>query len=219
MSKSSGTMSNAPSSGSKPSLSPMGFAAQAFDQVCGDVENAITIDDRLKQLFADSQEELQYRVDKRIAFDRWIKIQKAAAEEGIAYYQDLLARLESVHEKFKAQTKADVEAVPNVEFRGKLGKIWVQKNNPRIEYSFGDKRVSKEVIEMFGVPDEYVIAREIPATVEYSIDSARLMADLKAGKEFPWATLKQGSHVRFPAERKNKIDGSKGEPKQIEENP
>lgn len=188
----------------KPNHDPMAIAAEALEQACDQVDQAANLDERLQFFFQDAQLQFGEEIDKRIAFNNWVKIQIEAAENAVMFYEQRIADLKTVHQRFKERTQAVVEAQPNLTFRGKLGKIWVQKNNPGVEYAFGGREVDPQTIEVFGVPEDYVKTKLV-----YTIDSEKLKADLTAGKKFLWATLRQTQSIRFPANRKAKqIEGS-----------
>ncbi len=177
---------------------PLAWAAQVFAQICDDVDGATKIDEFLKAAFDDARCDLAESVDRRIAFDRWCKEQVAAAEEGYRWYRARKEMIERVHGSFRERTKDVVDSQPDVVFQGRLGKIWVQNNPPTVEYTFGAREaITPEVAEAFGVPSEYLVAK-----TTYRVDSERTKAELQAGEELGWATVRQGRSIRFPAVRK-----------------
>ncbi len=189
---------------------PMAFAAQTLAQICDEVDSADKIDALLQTAFDDAKLDLGESVDRRIAFDRWVKIQVEAAEEGYRYYRDRKSLLEQVHARFKERTKAIIEAEPGMEdaFRGRLGKISLCNSPTVVEYSFGSREVTPEVAEMFGVDQAYLLPK-----VVYKIDAARVKQELELGEALPWATLKTSKHIRFPANRSPKPAQIEGEGK------
>lgn len=182
---------------------PLAQAAKTFSEVMEIVDDAAVIDDRLKQLFADAQDELGYRVNKRIMFHRELELRIEAAEAAAKLYKEQVAYLKQVHDKAKKLIQAEVESAPDVVFQGSLGKIWVQANTPGVDYSFGENYPVKA--------DKLLYAGVDPAYLEdcqlFKVDGATVLADLQAGKELKWAKLKPGKGVRFSPLRK---------PKQIE---
>lgn len=179
---------------------PMAVAADALDVACSQVDEAEDIDTRLAAFFDDSKMQLGDEVDKRIAFDRWCAIQTEAAKEAVAFYKARIEMIEEAKRKRRAATQAVLEAKPDLPYRGKLGKVWLQASEPAVEYVFGDKHVDPAIIQNFGIPDEYVLSE-----IVYKIDHAKLKADLKAGKTVGWAVLKQKVGIRFPSLRKPKM--------------
>lgn len=178
----------------------MQYAADVLAQLCDEVDSADMIDSFLLEAFKDAEIDLQDAVDRRIAFDRWVKIQVEATKEGLRYYAERRQLLEAVHERFKAKTKEILEARPDLPYSGRLGKITLAGNGGQqtIDYAFGDKKISPEAAALFGVPADYVIAT-------YAIDSERVRAELEAGKTLGWASLAdRGTHVRFPQNKKPK---------------
>lgn len=181
---------------------PMAWAAQMLAQVCDEIDNAEKIEEFLDQAFSDAKTALLDSVDRRIAFDRWVKIQVSAMEEGYRYYRARKELLEQVHARFKEKTKEIMEATPDLvdAFRGKLGKISLCDSPPAVEYAFGQtKEITPEIAQAFGIPDHYLKSK-----VVWSVDSERVKAELLAGTELGWASIRQAKHVRFPAVRKPK---------------
>lgn len=178
-------------------LSPTAFAAVAFDCVCQIIDSAPRLTDALKQLFQDAHEELQYRVDKRIAFDRWVKVQIGAAEEAAAFYKLKAHDLRQMHVNFKTRVKADLEAAPDVEFRGTLGKVWLQRpSKRRLILTVPDKDLTLETVTTFNIPMRYL---KTVTTVSTHLDTNLVREDLANGKVLEWAGLAPEKGVRFPA--------------------
>lgn len=179
---------------------PLAAAARIFSEVCEVTDNAPVIDDKLKELFADAHEELQYRVDKRIFFDREMKLRKEAVAAAIKHYKDQAMYLDEVHDHFKELVQKEVESAPGIEFRGPLGKIWVQDNTPGVDYVFGENRPQKlETLQFYGVPHDFI---EILPT--YRVKSEITLDALKGGETLAWAKLKPPRGVRFSPMRKPK---------------
>lgn len=180
---------------------PMAWAAQVLSAICEEIDGADQIDAFLLQAFDDANQDLSDAADRRIAFDRWVKIQKAAAEEGKNYYTERENLLKTVHERFKARTKEILEARPGLPYSGKLGKISIAGNGGvrSLELSFGNKAIDPESAAMFGVPADYVLTK-------YVIDTDRIRAELEAGVTLEWAWLaERGTHVNFPRAKKEKV--------------
>jgi len=175
---------------------PMAFAAHILSTICEDIDGADQIDAFLIHAFGIAEQNLANAVDRRIAFNNWAKVQLAAAKEAASYYVGLQNKLTEVHERFKARTKDILAATPDIPYSGKLGKISIAKNGglQSLVFSFGDKAITPESAAFFGVPPDYVLTK-----VSYSIDVARVRAELDAGITHEWVSLAdRGSHVNFP---------------------
>lgn len=172
---------------------PMDWAASVLAEICDEMDNtegAIT-DDMLAR-FEDASIDLAEAVDRRIAFDTWIKGATKAARKARDEWNDRVQKLKALHDRFKERTKAIIEDNPNLPYQGNLGKMRVQKSAPSVETTFGDKELTKDLIDMFGIEERFIRRK-----VEYAVDAQAVKDAIKAGEEISWAQLKQSSHVRF----------------------
>ncbi len=191
---------------------PLVVAAELVERACADIDAADDtkkIDAFLVEAFNDAVGELSDCVDRRIGFDRWAKIQIKAATEAYRFYRHRKKLIEAVHKRFKARTADDMAAHPETPYRGNLGKISLVANQGSVEYVFGEnEELSQQLVDAFGIPGEYLR----PPKITYKINTALVKQELEAGKTFLWAKMKEGYHVRFPADRKPK-------PKKLETKP
>lgn len=175
-------------------ITRMQQAAEDLEQVCQVIDNAEELDATLTKLFDDSKLKLQHEVDRRISFYHWLESQITAHEEAFRHYRSELARLKNVRDKFKSRTEAAIKANPGFNYQGLLGKLRIQKNgNPRVLFGFGDKKLSRGVVEMFNIDEKYI---------KLEVDTSQVSNDLKNGREIPWASLEYTSSIRFPSLKK-----------------
>lgn len=171
---------------------PMDLAALVLAELCDKIDNGADLDQELVRAFDDAKLTLAAAVDRRIAFDTWIKGAIEAAREARTQWEERVQLLKAMHERFKANTLAIVQAA-DVPYQGSLGKIRAQRNPVGVKLTWGDKLLSPDLIDMLGIDDRFVRVK-----TEYSIDAAAVKAALEAGEDLPWARLDQsGFHVRF----------------------
>lgn len=184
-------------------LTPAAMAAVTYSQLCDIIDDAEMIDAKLRRAFKDSHEDHQYRVDKRTAMKRWFDAQRKAAEDEKKYYIQMIAGIDAAEERFNEMVLEDMAATPNIEFRGKLGKIWIQ-DTESVDLIFGKSpQITPDMKTMMNVDDKYV--RQV-----FIISKEAVAADLAAGKKLPWASLKHKKTPRFPVVKKPKpkeLDG------------
>lgn len=182
------------------SQEPLALAAQTLAQLCDEVDSSDRIDEVLLAAFDGAKLQLETEIDRLIHFDKMSKDRQNAYKDAARYYRDQADYMEDIRSRFKARVTEVMLANPNLPFRGRLGKISCVENQPSVDYAFGDKHVTDEVIDFYGIPADYLKEK-----VSYEVDHARVKAELLAGKELPWARLKPTSHhVRFPAAKKPK---------------
>jgi hypothetical protein len=169
---------------------PLAEAASLLTELCERIDNGENLDHALMAAFNETKLDLAEAVDRRIAFDHWCKGAIEAARQARNDWDERKKLLEALLERFKENTKAIIEANPDLPYAGKLGRLALQKNPPSVQYAFGTKDVTPDLIDYLGIPREYV-------RVTYEIDTAKVKADLLAGKEITWAALKtDGCHLR-----------------------
>lgn len=178
---------------------PLAYASLMLAELCDRIEEQEDregpIDAALIAAFEDTALSFADGVDRRIAFDTFIKGSIETARQAREQWNAQVQLLKLVHEKFKERTKAIVETTlakdPELEFRGKLGKLAIQRNPPSLVLAFGDKVLTLDLIKFFGIDMEFV-------RVSYAVDTERVKGALRAGTEITWAALRSdATHLRF----------------------
>lgn len=171
---------------------PMAFAMSTLAAMCDAIDNGAELDDALVAQFQEAKLDLVEAIDRRVAFFRYLQGQIAAAKAARDAWQDDYKRLQAIEEKFKEKTKELVEAHPDLPKEGTIGKLAVQANPPSVKLTFEDRKLTRHVIDFFGVDEKY-----IKTETTYTLNAKLVADDLKAGVELPWARLEQGTHIRF----------------------
>lgn len=171
---------------------PMAVAAATLAELCDRIDAGESIGEAVVALFDEKRLELCEAVDRRIAFDQWIKGAIEAARAARDEWGKRVEQLREAHERFKANTKAIVEAAPDLPYRGALGSIAVQKSPPAVDVAWGSRELDDETIAFFGVDPRFVKTK-----VTHTLDVTAVKDALKAGETLDWARLTQSNHVRF----------------------
>lgn len=173
----------------------MAWAASALAELCDRLDNGEEPTAALVSLFSETRLELAEAVDRRIAFIKYVEGAIEGARAARNEWDRQKTLLETMLAAMKARTKEIVETYPDLPYAGSLGKLAVQKNGGKapVELAFGERELSREIIEMFGVPEHLI-------KITYTLDTDKLRRALEAGEDFPWATLQdRGSHLRIKA--------------------
>lgn len=171
---------------------PLALAAALLSELCERIDAGESPEGALLESFNDSRLALADAVDRRIAFDTWVKGAIDAAKEARDDWAAQAKRLEGLHDAFKKNTLQVVEGTPDVPYQGRLGKIAVQNNPPALETVFQEKQLSGDMIDMFGIDPEFYTVETV-----YKLNTKAVKAALAEGKSIPWALLTQGRSVRF----------------------
>lgn len=172
---------------SLPSKIPLAFAAMLLAKVSDDIESG-NLDATLIAAFEDAKLATSEAVDRRIAFDGFIKAAINQCKETAKSWRDEATKLEKAHKRFLERTKEIVEANPDIPFVGTLGRFAIQKNNPAVESDVDE--VDEETIDFLGIDPKYIVVK-----TTYQIDKTKLSQDLKNGVNIPWARLKQSQRL------------------------
>ena len=175
-----------------PRKTPLAEAALILAELCDLIDGGAEIGPALMGAFNDTRLQLADAVDRRICFDTWIKGAQNAARRARDEWATRAKQLDALHDAFKENTKAVLLQAPDLPYQGKLGKIALQKNPPALRLAFGDKYVTLETIEMFGIPDRFLRVETIR-----SVDIGAVKEAIQGGDQVPWAEIEQGQHVRF----------------------
>lgn len=184
-----------------PRKTSLGEAASMLTALCDQIDamaeeqsankRLAAIDSALVRAFEDTRLELADAVDRRIGFDVWAKAALVAARAARKEWNDRVQLLKALHERFRERTRDVVAANPNISYAGRLGRLAVQKNAPKVVLVFGDKSVTADMVRFLGIEPEYL-------RVTYAINLEAVEVAIKAGKTLSWAALKtDGSHLRI----------------------
>jgi hypothetical protein len=178
----------------------LGYAASTLTTICNAIDNGADLDETMLELFDTTAHQLSEGFERRKAVARSLK---AAIEHTKAYEKqvnDHRKKLESALSRLKSMTKEIVEANPDIPFKDSLGKkLTIVKNSkPGVNYDFelGTKSVRNIMPEGCGPFNEADIVDYVKTEEVLTLDTGKVMADLVAGVELPWARLAQGYHLR-----------------------
>jgi hypothetical protein len=178
----------------------LGYSANALSVICEAIESSDDLDETMIALFNETSRQLSAGVGRRKAAARGIRY---AIEQAKAYEKQVThhrKKLESALDKLKEMTKEIVEAHPDLPFKDELGKkLTIVKNSkPGIRYDFELTYKTVRNIVAFDQPPAYEEEwnKYIKTEMYTVLDTGRVLADLEAGAELPWARLERGSHLR-----------------------
>lgn len=174
---------------SLPTKIPLAFAAMLLAKVSDDIESG-NLDATLITAFEDAKLATSEAVDRRIAFDGFIKAAINQCKETAKGWRDEAAKLEKAHKRFLERTKEIVEANPDIPFQGNLGKFAIQANPPSVAYEFEEFDLNEALIDTLGIDPQYVVIE-----TTYRINKQKISQDLKNGVEIPWAKLTQSKRL------------------------
>ena len=171
-------------------LSPMAYAAKLVDSLDDEIENstAPVLSAEIQEAFRNSQQSLAYLVDTKFAVQRKLTAQINEITENKKWIDAFLKLKKRQLEAFKAQLSADIWSAPDVTFKGAFGKL-SRIESDSVQMIIGDD-ITKDMRDMMGIDEKYI--------GRYHISKTAVGADLKAGVELPWASIKHKQGIRFP---------------------
>jgi chaperonin cofactor prefoldin len=174
-----------------------GIAAAQLAELCKIIDEGGEVDDVMIAMFQETGEALSASVDRRQAFADALK---AAIETTKAHKKTVDAyqkQLERAQTKLKEITKQVMELHPDLPYKNSLGKkLSIVKNSkPSVKYDFEltYKSVRNIILPPHSneIDPEYIMTEDV-----HTLDTGKVLADLEAGKELPWASLIQGTNLR-----------------------
>lgn len=173
---------------------PMARAAADLATLCDLIDDGAEPTAALKQVFDETKLDLADAVDRRIMFFSTVEAAIEQARGARAAWDAQVQQLKGLLASMQATTKATIEAFPDLPYQGQLGKLAVQKNGGRASLSltFGDKDLTPDLIEMFGIDERYYTVR-----TTYTLLTDAVRKDLDAGRPVPWAQFgERGTHLK-----------------------
>lgn len=176
---------------------PLALAAQNLATLMEAIDEG-KLDEAIVQLFNDQRLDVASAVDRRICFfdmcERYIESLKDIARK----YQTTAKSLEGALESVKKNTLETMKALPDVPYKGDLGRLQSQKNGTS---SCNVLLNTKDVRFNNAVNFEDVERLKInPGLYEertyYVLVIEKIKAAIEAGLDIPWAELKRGEHLR-----------------------
>lgn len=174
---------------------PMAVAATDLAMLCDAIDDGAEPSVALVAMFNEKRLDLAASVDRRIMFITLIEAQIEAARQMRSSWDDQVQRLKALHETMRAKTKEIIEAAPDLPYQGTLGKLSMQKNGgvAPLATTWGDKELSQELVEMFGVDERYYYVQ-----TTYKLRPEVIVKDLENGVPIEWAQLSpRGCHLRI----------------------
>jgi hypothetical protein len=169
----------------------------------------------LAEVLGDLSVDLRSAVDRRIGFLDHLGKRSAGGKPGtglIGRYEELYReyraaaeRAEALKARVEESTMLVMQTLPDVKFQGNLGRLACQNNSAGrlevdfplgsrtfsnlLEFSGGEETMESSAVNL--IPEEY-----IKRIFVKQLDTAKLKADIEAGKEIVWARVEKGQHLR-----------------------
>jgi hypothetical protein len=138
-------------------------------------------------------EKLEEKVDHIIEVLGGYKMRQTYLDEQAKKFRDAAKANAAAEAGLKEYVRYQIEAHPELTFRGEKGGLVLQKSAPALELTFkeGEKRFGHVVEEITDEIKPYCEKKEV-----WVLDTKRLAEDIKAGNVLPWASLKERNHIR-----------------------
>lgn len=176
----------------------MEFAASTLAQICEVIDEGGDLDGALLSRFSSARSDLVASVDRRICFLRFCEDAISGAKRARDAYVERARQLERMVEALKTKTMQAMKENEDVPFVGSLGRFAVQKNPAALKLGFEAKSMSvSRVVSAEDVTKHKIDKKFLKTVIEFQLDADAVKTALKAGQEFPWATLEQGESLRI----------------------
>ena len=182
-----------------PDKIPLDVAAADLSQVANLLEENGDMDYALLKVFGEKQALQEAAVDRNFLFHQYTKSMVQMAKEMEANWKAKKGFLTNVLESHKERLQSILEQNNKIPFRGKQGKIALQKSPPGMSLAIPTVKKTFEMVAEKDIQglDQERKDRYFPKVLIQTIDKEKIKEDLKAGDQLPFAVLTQDNHVRF----------------------
>jgi hypothetical protein len=177
---------------------PLSLAMANLAEVLDSIDSG-ELDATMAKVFHEtSLDNVSGAIDRRICFMDYAEadIEKL---KGIAKQYIAAAKyLENAIDNLEQRTIAIMEAAPNFEYKGSLGRFTHSLSQGALEFMVPTKDVSvsnsilESDVHKFKIPQKYMTQR-----LMYQLDNAAIKEDLKKGEEFAWCRLKHKKSLKI----------------------
>ncbi len=188
----------------------LGEAVVELELVAREIEEVTSdLSDAMLERFSRAQLAVSERTDAWIQYLDAAKVLVAAGKDKRDRVERAYRAAQNLEKGLRRYLRFQLEAHPDVPFKGSLGSLRVQKNPEalRVDHEARDGETAAEIsirdVTVRGVihdrlfdldPSLRGYAKEVTFTV---LDREKLKGDLQAGLKLPWARLERGTHIRI----------------------
>ena len=166
-------------------------AAETLASVCRLIdEGADPREAVVRTMFADGKDALARAVDSHIEAKTIAEGMFETAKKAKAEWEKRRKRMDDIVKAIDAEMLAALTAEPDLPYSGRLGSVKLVTNPGTLVTAWGDRELTPQLIEMFGVSEQYWTA-----TTTYKLDVDAVKRDLRAGRTIDWATIRQDQRV------------------------
>ena len=176
---------------------PLAAAASMMAAVMNRIDNSEDLNDAVIAEFKDTQLEENQAIDETICFRGFLDAGEAHADQVIAKWIERKQQFAKIRDSLDNQIKIVIKENPDRIFRGTIGQLKIRKNPPSLKTSWGSTAIDENVVEMFGIDEEfYEVVPPPPAPPpKYKLKTNEVKAAIKNGRELEWAVTEQGEKV------------------------
>lgn len=173
---------------------PIPSAAANLAAICRmiDDEKLDPADALTKVMFSNAHKALKENVDEHIAFREFLEGAFETAKKVKAAWEKRRKLFERLMDELDAKLKESLDQYDDVPHVGTIGSLMLHKNPPKVKLAWGDKELTQDLIDMFGIDEKYVRTK-----IEHTARLDVIARDLKDGVDIPWAELIQESRVEI----------------------
>lgn len=177
---------------------PLALAAQNLATLMEVIDNNGDLEAAIIRLFSDARLDVASAVDRRICFFDIGERNAEALRDISRKYAQAAKQLEDALEAVKRKTLEIMKGLPEMPYKGDLGRLSVQKNSSAsCNILIETKKVSfANALDLDDIEDLKINPGYYEERTYYVLILEKIKAALEAGHDIPWAELKRGEHLR-----------------------
>lgn len=175
-------------------------SARLLADLCERIDSGEEPTTALVSIFNETRLDLAEAIDRRKAFAARLRNEAALFQAASDELKHRAIMFETALEKLKENTKAIMEASPNIPYVDSYGSKLSVVNNSKakliLDFEIREKKQVSHIVDL-GAAETVGISEEYLSQVSFVVlNTEKVRADLEAGKELPWARLERSTHLR-----------------------
>lgn len=195
-------MSNQKAPTEKPSLAPLGQAANDLSALCNSIDDGVPLDSIMLSLFGEAKLTHEAAVARRISFLHALENGARECERQTNEWEARATRMNEALEFFIGKTKQVITDNPDIPYKSTAGELKIVGNGgvkPMVYDGVVPVKLSRyNVVTESECIDYKIAAKYLTREVVISLNNGAIREDIAKDVQIPWARLiDRGTRLKY----------------------